>query len=224
MSVREDLNRHGIGMTSQRTRERLLERLFEEGIRNLHVLETMRRTPRHLFVDEALSHRAYEDTALPIGHNQTLSQPYIVARMTELLLGGGPLDKVLEVGTGSGYQTAVLAQVVERVFSVERIYPLQERAKETLKAINVRNVVFRHSDGNWGWPQYGPYDAILVTAAPAEVPVELLNQLADGGRMVIPVGQHEQYLTLVIREGDEFIRQQVEPVNFVPLLAGAIRS
>lgn len=224
MPVREDLNRHGIGMTSQRTRERLLERLFEEGIRNLHVLETIRRTPRHLFVDEALSHRAYEDTALPIGHNQTLSQPYIVARMTELLLGGGPLDKVLEVGTGSGYQTAVLAQVVERVFSVERIYPLQERAKETLKAINVRNVVFRHSDGNWGWPQYGPYDAILVTAAPAEVPVELLNQLADGGRMVIPVGQHEQFLTLVIREGDQFIRQQVEPVNFVPLLAGAIRS
>lgn len=224
MAVREDMNRHGIGMTSQRTRERLLERLFEEGIRNLHVLETMRRTPRHLFVDEALSHRAYEDTALPIGHNQTLSQPYIVARMTELLLGGGPLDKVLEVGTGSGYQTAVLAQVVERVFTVERIYPLQERAKETLKAIDVRNVVFRHSDGNWGWPQYGPYDAILVTAAPAEVPVELLNQLADGGRMVIPVGQHEQYLTLVIREGDEFIRQQVEPVNFVPLLAGAIRS
>tara|TARA_R110000782_G_scaffold151871_1_gene244554 strand:+ start:257 stop:931 length:675 start_codon:yes stop_codon:yes gene_type:complete len=224
MAVREDLNRHGIGMTSQRTRERLLERLFEEGIRNLHVLETMRRTPRHLFVDEALSHRAYEDTALPIGHNQTLSQPYIVARMTELLLGGGPLDKVLEIGTGSGYQTAVLAQVVERVFTVERIYPLQERAKEALKAINVRNVVFRHSDGNWGWPQYGPYDAILVTAAPAEVPVELLNQLADGGRMVIPVGQHEQYLTLVIREGDEFIRQQVEPVNFVPLLAGAIRS
>ncbi|MBL4834494.1 MAG: protein-L-isoaspartate(D-aspartate) O-methyltransferase [Pseudomonas sp.] len=224
MPVRDDLNRHGIGMTSQRTRERLLERLFEEGIRNLHVLETIRRTPRHLFVDEALSHRAYEDTALPIGHNQTLSQPYIVARMTELLLGGGPLDKVLEVGTGSGYQTAVLAQVVERVFTVERIYPLQERAKETLKAINVRNVVFRHSDGNWGWPQYGPYDAILVTAAPAEVPVELLNQLADGGRMVIPVGQHEQYLTLVIREGDQFIRQQVEPVNFVPLLAGAIRS
>lgn len=224
MAAREDMNRHGIGMTSQRTRERLLERLFEEGIRNLHVLETMRRTPRHLFVDEALSHRAYEDTALPIGHNQTLSQPYIVARMTELLLGGGPLDKVLEVGTGSGYQTAVLAQVVERVFTVERIYPLQERAKETLKAIDVRNVVFRHSDGNWGWPQYGPYDAILVTAAPAQVPVELLNQLADGGRMVIPVGQHEQFLTLVIREGDEFIRQQVEPVNFVPLLAGAIRS
>lgn len=220
----DDLYRAGIGMTSQRTRERLLERLFEEGIRNLHVLEAIRRTPRHLFVDEALSHRAYEDTALPIGHNQTLSQPYIVARMTELLLGGGPLDKVMEVGTGSGYQTAILAKVVERVFSVERILPLQERAKRVLKEIDVRNVVFRHADGNWGWPQYGPYDAILVTAAPAEIPRELLGQLADGGRLVIPVGEHEQHLMLVIRHGDEFTYQQVEPVRFVPLLAGAIHS
>ena len=220
--MRDDLWKAGIGMTSQRTRERLLERLFEEGIRNLHVLEAIRRTPRHLFLDEALAHRAYEDTALPIGHNQTLSQPYIVARMTELLLGSGPLDKVLEVGTGSGYQTAILAQVVERVFTVERIMPLQERAKAVLKEIDIRNVVFRHADGNWGWPQYGPYDAILVTAAPAEVPTELLGQLADGGRMVIPVGEHEQFLTLVTRDGDQFIRQQVEPVRFVPLLAGAI--
>ncbi|WP_092389734.1 protein-L-isoaspartate(D-aspartate) O-methyltransferase [Halopseudomonas salegens] len=211
-------------MTSQRTRERLMERLFEEGIRNLHVLEAIRRTPRHLFVDEALSHRAYEDTALPIGHNQTLSQPYIVARMTELLLGGGPLDKVLEVGTGSGYQTAILAQVVERIFSVERIYPLQERAKAVLKEIDIRNVVFRHADGNWGWPAYGPYDAILVTAAPPEVPAELLRQLADGGRLVIPVGARDQVLTLVTREGDDFIHQAVEPVRFVPLLAGAISS
>ena len=222
--MRENLLKSGIGMTSQRTRERLLERLFEEGIRDLSVLEAIRRTPRHLFVDEALAHRAYEDTALPIGHNQTLSQPYIVARMTELLLAAGPLDKVLEVGTGSGYQTAILAQVVERVFSVERILPLQERAKVVLKDIDIRNVVFRHSDGNWGWPQYGPYDAILVAAAPAEVPGELLNQLADGGRMVIPVGEHEQFLTLVTREGDQFIRQQVEPVRFVPLLSGAIHS
>lgn len=224
MVVREGMDRQGIGMTSQRTRERLLERLFEEGVRNLRVLEAMRRTPRHLFVDEALAHRAYEDTALPIGHNQTISQPYIVARMTELLLGGGPLDKVMEVGTGSGYQTAILAQVVERVFSVERIHPLQERAKAVLKDINIRNVVFRHADGNWGWPQYGPYDAILVAAAPPEVPKELLNQLADGGRLVIPVGDKEQFLTLVIREGDNFIHQQIEPVRFVPLLAGAIRS
>ena len=220
--MREDLWKSGIGMTSQRTRERLLERLFEEGIRNLHVLEAIRRTPRHLFLDEALAHRAYEDTALPIGHNQTLSQPYIVARMTELLLGGGPLDKVLEVGTGSGYQTAILAQVVERVFTVERILPLQERAKAVLKNIDIRNVVFRHSDGSWGWPQYGPYDAILVTAAPAQVPPELLTQLADGGRMVIPVGEGEQFLTVVTREGDEFIHQRVEAVRFVPLLAGAI--
>ena len=220
----DDLYRAGIGMTSQRTRERLLERLFEEGIRNLHVLEAIRRTPRHLFVDEALSHRAYEDTALPIGHKQTLSQPYIVARMTELLLGGGPLDKVMEVGTGSGYQTAILAKVVERVFSVERILPLQERAKRVLRDIDVRNVVFRHADGNWGWPQYGPYDAILVTAAPAEIPPELLGQLADGGRLVIPVGEHEQHLMLVVRHGDEFTYQQVEPVRFVPLLAGAIHS
>ena len=220
----DDLYRAGIGMTSQRTRERLLERLFEEGIRNLHVLEAIRRTPRHLFVDEALSHRAYEDTALPIGHNQTLSQPYIVARMTELLLGGGPLDEVMEVGTGSGYQTAILAKVVERVFSVERILPLQERAKRVLRDIDVRNVVFRHADGNWGWPQYGPYDAILVTAAPAEIPRELLGQLADGGRLVIPVGEHEQHLMLVVRHGDEFTYQQVEPVRFVPLLAGAIHS
>ena len=222
--MRDDLLKSGIGMTSQRTRERLLERLFEEGIRDLKVLEAIRRTPRHLFVDEALAHRAYEDTALPIGHNQTLSQPYIVARMTELLLGGRELDKVLEVGTGSGYQTAILAQVVERVFSVERILPLQERAKAVLRDIDIRNVVFRHADGNCGWPQYGPYDAILVTAAPAEVPAELLTQLADGGRMVIPVGEHEQFLTLVIREGDQFIRHQVEPVRFVPLLSGVMNS
>ena len=215
--MRDDLLKSGIGMTSQRTRERLLERLFEEGIRDLKVLEAIRRTPRHLFVDEALAHRAYEDTALPIGHNQTLSQPYIVARMTELLLGGRELDKVLEVGTGSGYQTAILAQVVERVFSVERILPLQERAKTVLRDIDIRNVVFRHADGNWGWPQYGPYDAILV-------PAELLTQLADGGRMVIPVGEHEQYLTLVIREGAQFIRHQVEPVRFVPLLSGVMNS
>lgn len=222
--MRDDLVKSGIGMTSQRTRERLLERLFEEGIRDLNVLEAIRRTPRHLFVDEALAHRAYEDTALPIGHNQTLSQPYIVARMTELLLGGGPLDKVLEVGTGSGYQTAILAQVVERVFTVERILPLQERAKAVLRDIDIRNVVYRHADGSWGWPQYGPYDAILVTAAPADIPSELLAQLAEGGRMVIPVGTREQFLTLVIREGDQFIRHQVEPVRFVPLLSGAIHS
>src|SRR5690606_41740476 len=184
-------------MTSQRTRERLLERLFEEGIRDLKVLEAIRRTPRHLFVDEALAHRAYEDTALPIGHNQTLSQPYIVARMTELLLGGRELDKVLEVGTGSGYQTAILAQVVERVFSVERSLPLQERAKTVLRDIDIRNVVFRHADGNWGSPQHGPNGATLVTAAPPAVPAELPPPPADGGGIVVPLGAQEPSQALV---------------------------
>lgn len=141
----EDRLRSGIGMTSQRTRERLIQRLYEEGVSNAKVLEVIRRTPRHLFVDEALAHRAYEDTALPIGNNQTISQPYMVARMSELLLEAGPLDKVLEIGTGSGYQTAVLSQLVERVFSVERIKVLQDRAKERLVELNLRNVVFR-----WG--------------------------------------------------------------------------
>lgn len=152
----EDLHRRGIGMTSQRTRERLIQRLYEEGLSNAHVLEVIRRTPRHLFVDEALSHRAYEDTALPIGHNQTISQPFMVARMTELLLAAGPLDKVMEIGTGSGYQTAVLAQLVERVFSVERIQALQDKAKERLAELNLRNVVFRWGDGWEGWSALAP--------------------------------------------------------------------
>ncbi|MDR6354916.1 protein-L-isoaspartate(D-aspartate) O-methyltransferase [Pseudomonas psychrotolerans] len=161
----EHMQRHGIGMTSQRTRERLIQRLYEEGLSNAQVLEVIRRTPRHLFVDEALAHRAYEDTALPIGHNQTISQPFMVARMTELLLAGGPLDKVMEIGTGSGYQTAILAQTVERVFSVERIQSLQDRAKERLLELNLRNVVFRWGDGWEGWPALAPYNGIIVTAA-----------------------------------------------------------
>ena len=179
---------HGSGMTSQRTRDRLIQRLYEEGLSNAHVLEVIRRTPRHLFVDEALAHRAYEDTALPIGHNQTISQPFMVARMSELLLADGPLDKVLEIGTGSGYQTAVLAQLVERVFSVERIQALQDRAKERLVELKLRNVVFRWGDGWEGWPALAPYNGIIVTAAAADVPQALLDQLAPGGRLVIPVG------------------------------------
>lgn len=151
MRGQDEMQRSGIGMTSQRTRERLIQRLYEEGLSNARVLEVIRRTPRHLFVDEALAHRAYEDTALPIGHNQTISQPYMVGRMTELLLAAGPLDKVLEIGTGSGYQTAVLAQLVERVFSVERIQVLQDRAKERLAELKLRNVVFRWGDGWEGW-------------------------------------------------------------------------
>lgn len=223
MRGQDDLQRHGIGMTSQRTRERLIQRLYEEGLSNARVLEVIRRTPRHLFVDEALAHRAYEDTALPIGHNQTISQPYMVGRMTELLLAAGPLDKVLEIGTGSGYQTAVLAQLVERVFSVERIQALQERAKERLVELNLRNVVFRWGDGWEGWNALGPYNGIIVTAAAADVPAALLNQLAPGGRLVIPVGTGDvQQLLLIVREQEGFSRHVLDAVRFVPLLNGPL--
>ena len=223
MRGQDDMQRSGIGMTSQRTRERLIQRLYEEGLSNARVLEVIRRTPRHLFVDEALAHRAYEDTALPIGHNQTISQPYMVGRMTELLLAAGPLDKVLEIGTGSGYQTAVLAQLVERVFSVERIQVLQDRAKERLAELKLRNVVFRWGDGWEGWNALGPYNGIIVTAAAAQVPQALLDQLALGGRLVIPVGSGDvQQLLLIVREEQGFSRHVLDAVRFVPLLNGPL--
>jgi len=210
----------GIGMTSQRTRDRLIERLREKGIRNEQVLEVIRRTPRHLFVDEALSSRAYEDTALPIGFNQTISQPYIVARMTEILLATNP-QKVLEIGTGSAYQAAVLAQLVPKVYTVERILALVPLARQRLRELNLRNVSLKQSDGTWGWPQQAPFDAILVTAAPAEIPKALLDQLVDGGRLVIPVGAGSaQTLAVITRRGDQFERENVESVSFVPLVGG----
>ncbi|SDW87575.1 protein-L-isoaspartate(D-aspartate) O-methyltransferase [Pseudomonas kuykendallii] len=219
----DDIIHRGTGMTSQRTRDRLIQRLYEEGLSNPHVLEVIRRTPRHLFVDEALAHRAYEDTALPIGHNQTISQPFMVGRMTELLLAAGPLDKVLEIGTGSGYQTAVLAQLVERVFSVERIQTLQDRAKERLVELKLRNVVFRWGDGWEGWPALAPYNGIIVTAAAADVPQALLDQLAPGGRLVIPVGAGDvQQLMLIVREDNGFSRHVLDAVRFVPLLNGPL--
>ncbi len=219
------LLQRGIGMTSQRTRERLVQRLQEDGLSNPLVLDVISRTPRHLFVDEALAHRAYEDTALPIGHNQTISQPYMVGRMTELLLAAGPLDKVLEIGTGCGYQTAVLAQLVERVFTVERIQALQERAKERLQQLNIRNVVYRWGDGWTGWNALAPYNGIMVTAAASEVPQALLDQLAPGGRMVIPVGdeQGEQHLYLIENTEQGLVRHELDPVRFVPLLSGALQ-
>ena len=219
----DGLMHRGSGMTSQRTRERLIQRLREEGIVNHNVLEVIRRTPRHLFVDEALAHRAYEDTALPIGNNQTISQPYMVARMSELLLEDGPLDKVMEIGTGSGYQTAVLSQLVERIFSVERIKVLQDRAKERLLALNLRNVVFRWGDGWEGWPALAAYNGIIVTAVATDVPQALLDQLAPGGRLVIPVGAGEvQQLMLIVREEHGFARRVIGNVRFVPLLNGPL--
>nr|WP_281494904.1 protein-L-isoaspartate(D-aspartate) O-methyltransferase [Marinobacter sp. S6332] len=209
-------------MTSRRTRMRLVQRLKESGIESDRVLEVMGEVPRHIFLDEALSHRAYEDTALPIGYGQTLSQPYIVARMTELLLRHQP-DKVLELGTGSGYQTAVLSQLFDQIYSVERIKPLQDRARDRLRQLSIRNVMLKHADGGMGWPERGPFDGIIVTAAPMEVPAELLDQLADGGVLVAPVGEEHQVLVEVIRNGDKFDRRELEPVRFVPLLGGVVR-
>lgn len=212
----------GIGMTSRRTRMRLVERLRQSGIRDSRVLEAIGKTPRHIFLDEALSHRAYEDTALPIGHGQTLSQPYIVARMSEMLMAMEP-KKVLELGTGSGYQTAVLAELVDEVYSVERIRALQDKARDRLYRLGYRNVRLRHADGGMGWPEAGPFDGIIVTAAPGRVPQELLSQLADGGTMVIPLGEDTQVLTRIHREGDSFRHESMEPVRFVPLLSGVVR-
>ncbi len=213
-------------MTSQRTRQRLVQRLKEQGVTDIRVLDVMAETPRHIFLDEALSHRAYEDTALPIGFGQTLSQPYIVARMTEILLNAaGKLQRVLEVGTGSGYQTSILAQLVPQVFSVERIKPLQDKARDRLRQLGLRNVELKHADGGFGWPERGLYDGILSTAAPRQVPPELLAQLAPGGVLVIPVGADEQHLNLIMRDGDsdKFVTQVLEPVRFVPLLSGVTR-
>lgn len=211
----------GIGMTSQRTRERLVQRLIEQGIQNLAVLDAMRRIPRHLFLDEALAHRAYEDTALPIGFQQTLSQPYIVARMTELLIGrGSPPRRVLEIGSGSGYQSAVLALLVDEVHALERIKPLLQAARRRLRQLKLRNVVMRHGDGYEGWSAQAPFDGILVAAAAPEVPEQLLAQLAPGGRLVMPVGRDVQTLVVVDRGEDGVARRDVEAVRFVPLLPG----
>ncbi|MDE2090466.1 MAG: protein-L-isoaspartate(D-aspartate) O-methyltransferase [Gammaproteobacteria bacterium] len=211
-----------MGMTSARTRERLVLRLKEQGINDAAVLNLIRSTPRHLFVDEALASRAYEDTALPIGLGQTISQPYIVARMTEALLADGIPEKVLEVGTGCGYQTLILAALVPMVYSVERLGPLQLRARQTLNSLRVRNVRYRHADGGWGWPQHAPYGGILVGAAPVEVPQALLEQLAIGGRMVIPAGKtSEQELLLITRRSEiDFTRKLLDRVSFVPLVEG----
>ncbi|WP_159661737.1 protein-L-isoaspartate(D-aspartate) O-methyltransferase [Alcanivorax xiamenensis] len=213
--------RSGIGMTSARTRERLISRLRESGITDERVLEAIRATPRHLFVDEALSHQAYDDTALPIGHGQTISQPWVVARMTELLIEQSIPEKVLEVGTGCGYQTAVLAAFARQVCSVERIRPLQDAARVRLRELGLANrVQLRHADGGFGWSSAAPFDGILVTCARPDIPEELLAQLAEGGRLVMPVGDRQQRLTVVDRNGNELVSRALDPVRFVPFQRG----
>jgi protein-L-isoaspartate(D-aspartate) O-methyltransferase len=216
-----DVRLAGIGMTSARTRDRLVQRLRDQGITNLAVLDRVKNVPRHIFVDEALGSRAYEDTALPIGFGQTISQPYIVARMTEALLEGGPLHNVLEVGTGCGYQTAVLSPLVDRIYTIERIEPLMIRARERIKELGIRNVRFRYGDGIAGWKAHSPFDGILVAAAPLSVPEALLQQLKIGGRLLVPVGpEGEQQLIRFTRKEQRIEKESLGPVAFVPLLGG----
>jgi len=211
----------GIGMTSKRTRDRLVQRLRDQGIRSETVLERIRSVPRHLFVDEALASRAYEDTALPIGHNQTISQPFVVARMTEALLEGFDGESVLEIGTGCGYQTAVLAPLVKKIYTVERIPELLRKTRQRLRDLDIYNVQFRPGDGWEGWRKYGPYDGIIVTAAATEIPEKLLEQLAHGGRLIIPIGPPgRQDLVMVTNKDDHFAQVSLGLVSFVPLVKG----
>ncbi len=217
--IRSSIN--GIGMTSQRTRDRMLARLREQGVKDEVTLAAMGEIPRHIFIDEALATRAYEDVSLPIGFGQTISQPYTVARMTEVLRAGNYLKKVLEIGTGCGYQTAVLSRVAIEVYSVERISPLLMRARNHLRDLRMRNIKLKHADGSMGLPELAPFDGIIVTAAASRVPEDLLQQLAIGGRMVIPVGINEQILYLIERlDETDYKHTKLEAVKFVPLLGG----
>jgi len=211
-----------IGGKSNRSGELLAQKLLAEGIVNQQVLQAIAQSPRHIFIPEILAHKAYDNTALPIGQGQTISQPYIVAKMSELLLADGEPESILEIGTGSGYQTSILAQLTKRVFSVERIKALQWQAKRRLQSIDFHNVSMKHGDGWQGWKSKGPFEAIIVTAAPTSVPQALLEQLTDGGRLVIPVGEQTQILKLITRRGDKFEEKQVEAVRFVPLVPGAV--
>ena len=212
----------GQGMTSARTRERLIQRIQAQGIHTPAILERIRQTPRHLFVDEAMASRAYEDTSLPIGNQQTLSQPYIVARMTEALLAPGPLENVLEIGTGSGYQTAVLAPLVRRLYTVERIAALLHQAQQRFQQLKLRNIRTQHADGTHGWADHAPYDGIIITAAPAGIPLPLVQQLRPGGIMILPVGEQQQALVKVTRTLTGHTKDIIEPAHFVPLLPGTL--
>mgnify|MGYP001442794927 FL=1 len=211
----------GIGMTSQRSRNRLVSKLREMGIKNEKVLDIVAETPRHIFIEEALASRAYENSALPIGYGQTISQPFIVALMTQVLIESGQMRKVLEIGFGSGYQTAILARVSGQVFGVERLSSLVERAREKIWELKISNIHLRHGDGMMGWERHSPYDAILVAAAPSFVPEELLNQLSEGGRLIIPIGINEnQKLMLYSKTDNEIVEKEIQAVKFVPLLPG----
>jgi protein-L-isoaspartate(D-aspartate) O-methyltransferase len=207
---------------SGRSGEILAQKLYAEGIRNQSVLKAIALSPRHIFVPEILAHKAYDNTALPIGQGQTISQPYIVAKMSELLLADSTPQNILEIGTGSGYQTSILAQIAPKIFSVERIKALQWQAKRRLQSMDLHNVSMKHGDGWQGWASKAPFDAIIVTAAPTSVPQALLKQLADGGRLVIPVGEQAQILKIITRHGDEYEKKQIEAVKFVPLVPGAV--
>lgn len=228
--MNSNIQQQGIGMTSLRTRERLVQRLIDQGIQQIAVLEAIRTTPRHLFIEEALAHRAYEDVSLPIGFDQTISQPYIVARMTEIVLSalakGGSLEKanVLELGTGCGYQTTILAQLVKRVYSIERISALLQKTKERLAELGVNNIQLKCADGRYGWPQHAPFDAIITTAAAPSIPKALVEQLAEGGVIVIPVGDSQGQELQVCRKLNGKVEvESIEPVVFVPLLEGVER-
>lgn len=228
--MNSSIQQEGIGMTSLRTRERFVQRLIDQGIQQIAVLEAIRTTPRHLFIEEALAHRAYEDVSLPIGFDQTISQPYIVARMTEIVLSalakGKSEDKarVLEIGTGCGYQTAILAQLVKRVYSIERISALLQKTKERLSQLGINNIQLKCADGRYGWPQHAPFDAIITTAAAPAIPKALVAQLAEGGVIVIPVGDSQGQELQVCRKIDGKVEvESIEPVVFVPLLEGVER-
>ena len=224
MKLSQQLNFNGIGMTSLRTRERLLGRLMEQGIKNMQVLDIIRSIPRHIFLDEALSHRAYEDVALPIGYGQTISQPYVVAKMTEIVSAARRLKNVLEIGTGCGYQTAVISRIAEKVYTIERIKPLLDRAKKNLKLLGIRNVEFKHDDGSLGWEERAPFDAIITTAAPQMVPSELYQQLSpEEGSLVIPVGvDNQQDLKHIVKSGQNIRTENLGSVRFVPVLTGLV--
>jgi protein-L-isoaspartate(D-aspartate) O-methyltransferase len=211
----------GIGMTSQRTRMRMVERLRAHGIRDEVLLAVMGEVPRHLFVDEALASRAYEDIALPLGFGQTISSPFIVARMTELARGGGALNKVLEIGTGCGYQTAVLSRLAKEVYSIERLAALLSKARKHFREVRAPNVRLRHGDGHAGMPEVAPFDAIVMTAAATHVPRELMEQLIVGGKMILPMTQAgEQRLCVIERAPHGYIEKKMDVVKFVPMLPG----